>query len=149
MPVVNGCHLPDDLFYDVRNQLWYRELPDGSVEVGITAVASAMVGHIIAVTPKRPGRRLEAGQACAVVEAGKLIGAAKIAFAAEILASNEDLLDRPGPINTDPHGAGWLVRVKPEDWPSAKAALTPGPEVAEPYLRKMREEDFPGCEGPS
>jgi glycine cleavage system H protein len=146
MPVVNGCELPDELYYDVGNQLWYRELEDGVVEVGITKVATAMVGHIIAVTPKRAGRVLKPGEACAVVEAGKLIGAAKVAFAATILAANEDLLDRPTPINADPYGAGWLVKVMPADWTAAKARLIPGSEVAEPYLRKMREEDFPGCE---
>ena len=32
MPEVNGCPLPDDLLYDVENQLWYRERPDGLVD---------------------------------------------------------------------------------------------------------------------
>jgi glycine cleavage system H protein len=27
MPNVRGCHLPDDLLYDVDNHIWYRELP--------------------------------------------------------------------------------------------------------------------------
>ena len=54
MAVVNGCLLPDDLLYDVENQLWYRERADGLVEVGMTAVAVAMVGgRIVAITPKR------------------------------------------------------------------------------------------------
>ena len=148
MPVVKGCPLPDELLYDVANQLWYRELAEGVVEVGITAAAVGMVGHIIAATPKRAGRALKQGEACAVIEAGKLIGAAKIAFAALIVAGNEDLLDRPQALNTDPYGAGWLVRVRPEQWPPAKAALTPGTAVAEPYRLKMQEEGFDGCEGP-
>src|SRR5512132_966372 len=67
MPVVNGCTLPDDLLYDVENQLWYRERPDGLVDVGMTAVAVAMVGgRIVAITPKRAGRRVDTGQTCAV-----------------------------------------------------------------------------------
>jgi glycine cleavage system H lipoate-binding protein len=103
MPVVNGCPLPDDLLYDVENQLWYRERSDGLVDVGMTAVAVAMVGgRIVAITPKRARRRVEAGQACAVIESGKFVGPAKVCFGAEIVESNEMLLDRPGVANTDP-----------------------------------------------
>jgi glycine cleavage system H protein len=148
MPIVKGCLLPDELYYDVERQLWYRELADGLVEIGITAAAVGMIGHIIAATPKRAGRRVEPGEACAVIEAGKLIGAAKIALTAEIVAANEALLDDPRPLNADPYGGGWLVRVKADNWAEAKAKLVPGTEVAAPYLRKMQAEDFEGCGGP-
>jgi len=26
MPTVKGCNLPDDLLYDVENQIWFKEL---------------------------------------------------------------------------------------------------------------------------
>ena len=147
MPAVNGCLLPDDLLYDVENQLWYREGADGLVDVGMTAVAVAMVGgRIIAITPKRAGRRIEPGQACAVIESGKFVGPAKVCFGAEIVESNEMLLDRPGVANTDPYGAAWLVAVRPDDWPTARARLPPGPAVAEPYRMKMAKLNFAGCQ---
>src|SRR5215470_884437 len=104
MPIVNGCLLPDDLLYDVECQVWYRELPDGLVEVGVTSVAVAMAGTIVAVTPKRAGRRLQPGNACAVFESGKFVGPAKVAFAAEIVRSNETLLDTPSLAHSDPYG---------------------------------------------
>jgi glycine cleavage system H protein len=143
MPVVNGCALPDDLFYDVENQLWYRDLGDGLVEVGITAVAAAMAGQVLAVTPKRSGRRLEAQQACAVVESGKVV---ESAFAGLVERSNEPLMDRPSSINKDPYGAGWLVVMRPDDWTGAKARLIRGVDVGEAYRSKMEAEDFPGCD---
>jgi glycine cleavage system H protein len=145
MPLVNGCPLPDELLYDVDNQLWYRDLGSGLVEVGITAVATAMAGAVLAVTPKRAGRRLEAQQACAVVESGKVVGSARVAFACLVERSNEPLMDRPSLINKEPYGAGWLVVVRPDDWAAAKARLVPGAEVAGPYRAKMQAEDFPGC----
>jgi glycine cleavage system H protein len=145
MPVVNGCPLPDELLYDVDNQLWYRELGNGLVEVGITAVAAAMAGAVLAVTPKRAGRRLEAQQACAVVESGKVVGSARVAFGCLVERSNEPLMDRPSLINKEPYGAGWLVVVRPDDWAAARARLVPGAEVAGPYRAKMQAEDFPGC----
>jgi len=146
MPVVNGCLLPDELLYDVENQLWYRELGDGLVEIGITVVAVAMAGQVLAVTPKRAGRRLEAQQACAVVESGKVVGSARVALAGLVERSNELLMDRPSLLNKDPYGAGWLVVMRPDDWLSAKARLIPGADVAEPYRTKMEAEDFPGCD---
>lgn len=146
MPVVNGCSLPDDLLYDVENQLWYRELGDGLVEIGITMVAVAMAGQVLAVTPKRSGRRLEAQQACAVVESGKVVGSARVAFAGLVERSNEPLMDRPSLLNKDPYGAGWLVVMRPDDWTSAKSRLVPGAYVSEGYRAKMEAEDFPGCD---
>lgn len=146
MPVVNGCPFPDELLYDVEHQLWYRERPDGLVAVGMTSAAVAMVGgRIVAITPKRAGRRVEAGQACAVIESGKYVGPAKLAFAAEIVDSNEALLDRPGVANHDPYGQAWLVVVRPDDWAAARAGLTPGADVAEPYRAKMARMQFAGC----
>ncbi|MFI4986047.1 MAG: glycine cleavage system protein H [Alphaproteobacteria bacterium] len=148
MPIVNGCHLPDELLYDVESQVWYRELADGLVEVGVTAVAIAMAGTIVAVTPKRAGRQLLPGNACAVFESGKFVGPARVPFAAEVVRSNEALLDNPSLAQRDPYGAAWLVVLKPEDWASARSRLIPGTEVAEAYREKMRLENFAGCQQP-
>ena len=147
MPIVKGCVLPDDLFYDVERQVWYRELLDGLVEVGVTSVAVAMAGTIVAVTPKRAGRRLAASNACAVFESGKFVGPAKVAFPAEIVRSNDAIMERPLLAHSDPYGAAWLVVLRPDDWNSAKALLTPGRDVAAPYLELMRLANFTGCDG--
>jgi glycine cleavage system H protein len=125
MPIVNGCVLPDDLLYDVERQVWYRELGEGLVEVGVTSVAVAMAGTIVAVTPKRASRRLAAGNACAVFESGKFVGPTKVAFFAEIVRSNEGLMEQPSSAHADPYGAAWLVVLSPDDWNPAKQHLTP------------------------
>ena len=51
MPTVKGCNLPDDLLYDVENQIWFKEVGDGTVRIGMTAVATAMAGKLVAFTP--------------------------------------------------------------------------------------------------
>ena len=147
MPIVNGCVLPDNLLYDVERQVWYRELDDGLVEVGVTSVAVAMAGTIVAVTPKRAGRRLAAGNACAVFESGKFVGPAKVAFPGEIVRSNDAIMERSALAHADPYGAAWLVVLRPDDWNSAKMLLTPGPDVAGPYLELMKLANFAGCGG--
>ena len=71
MPTVRGCQLPDELLYDVGNNIWYRENPDGTVTLGMTAVAAAMAGQLVAFTAKKAGRAVQGGKSCATVESGK------------------------------------------------------------------------------
>jgi glycine cleavage system H protein len=148
MPVVRGCLLPDDLLYDVENQLWYRPRADGLVDVGMTSVALAMAADLIAITPKRPKRRIEVGQACAVVETGKMVSAARITCSGFVERRNEALLAEPQLASNDPYGAGWLIELQPDDWVAARAKLVPGSDVAKPYEAKMRRERFAGCSVP-
>jgi glycine cleavage system H protein len=145
MPDVRGCHLPDDLLYDVENHIWFKDLGDGTVRLGMTTVATAMAGQLVAFTPKKVGRAVQAGKSCATVESGKWVGPAKSAAGGEIVAVNEELVGKPTLANEDPYGAGWLVVIKPEDWSTAKATLVPGTQVAAPYEAKMSADGFAGC----
>lgn len=145
MPDVRGCPLPDNLLYDVPNHIWFEELPDGNVKMGMTVVAATMAGQLVAFTPKKVGREVQAGKSCATVESGKWVGPAKSAAGGEIVQVNEEMVNKPSIANTDPYGAGWLVIIKPTDWASVKPTLTPGTEVAGPYEKKMAEDGFAGC----
>ncbi|MCB1428662.1 MAG: glycine cleavage system protein H [Nitratireductor sp.] len=144
MPVVRGCNLPDDLLYDVDNNLWYRPNGDGTFTVGMTMIATGMAGQLVAFTAKKAGKTVNAGKSCATVESGKWVGPAKIAFDAEIVAVNDTLSENPKLANSDTYGEGWMVRVKPSD-DSAVSALTPGTAVAGPYEAKMAADEFAGC----
>ncbi|MEZ5926696.1 MAG: glycine cleavage system protein H [Hyphomicrobiaceae bacterium] len=145
MPVVKGCNLPDDLLYDVNNHIWYQEQGDGTVKMGMTTIATAMAGQLVAFTPKKAGRSVEAGKSCATVESGKWVGPAKTAAAGEIVAVNDDLVATPTLANTDPYDKGWFLIMKPKEWDSVKAGLTPGSSVAAPYEAKMNADGFAGC----
>jgi glycine cleavage system H protein len=145
MANVRGCNLPDDLLYDVENHIWYREMPDGNVKLGMTSVATAMAGQVVAYTPKKAGRAVEAGKSCATIESGKWVGPAKSAAAGSVVATNEALTAKPSLANDDPYGEGWLVILKPNDWAAAKATLTPGTQVAPKYEAKMAADGFSGC----
>jgi glycine cleavage system H protein len=145
MPTVRGCQLPDELLYDVDNHIWFMELGDGTVRLGMTTIATAMAGQLVAFTPKKTGRKVEAGKSCATVESGKWVGPAKSAAGGEVVAVNEDLVAKPSLANEDPYGAGWMVILKPDDWAAAKATLTPGTQVAPKYEAKMDADGFAGC----
>jgi len=144
MASARGCNLPDDLLYDVDNHIWYREEPDGNVKLGMTTVATAMAGQLVAFTPKKAGRSVEAGKSCATVESGKWVGPAKSAAAGAVVAVNDALVAKPSLANEDPYAA-WMVLLKPSDWASVKATLTPGAQVAPKYEAKMAADGFAGC----
>jgi glycine cleavage system H protein len=145
MPIVRGCNLPDELLYDVDNHIWFQELPDGKVKLGMTTIATAMAGQLVAFTPKKVGRKVDAGKSCATVESGKWVGPAKSAAGGEVLEVNEQLVAKPSLANEDPYVAGWMVILKPDDWASVKATLTPGAQVAAKYEAKMDADGFSGC----
>ena len=145
MPTVRGCHLPDDLLYDVQNHIWFSENGDGTVRLGMTSVATAMAGNLVAFTPKKVGRSVKAGRSCATVESGKWVGPAKSAAGGEVVEVNAALEEEPSLANQDPY-ASWMVVLRPDDWDGVKPMLTPGAEVGAPYEAKMDEDGFAGCE---
>ncbi len=147
MPVVRGCTLPDDLLYDVDNNIWYRDNGDGTYTAGMTMVATAMAGQLVAFTAKKAGKTIEGGKSIATVESGKWVGPAKVGFTAEIIAVNDVLTANPKLANSDTYGEGWMVKVKPADAAAAKAMLVPGTAVAAPYEAKMAADSFAGCAG--
>ena len=146
MPSVRGCNLPDELLYDVDNHIWFKEQGDGNVNLGMTVVATAMSGKLVAYTPKRVGRTIKAGKSCGTLESGKWVGPAKSAAGGEVIAVNDDLVENPSIANDDPYEAGWLAILKPDDWESIVGSLVVGSDVTEAYEAKMDSEGFAGCE---
>ena len=144
MTVVRGCNLPDDLLYDVENHIWFAEQPDGKVKLGMTAVATALAGELVAFTPKKAGKVIKPGKSCATVESGKWVGPAKSAAGGTVIEANEDLVATPKKANEDPY-ASWMILLQPDDWASVKGTLTPGAEVGPKYEAKMDADGFAGC----
>ncbi|MCP5155074.1 MAG: glycine cleavage system protein H [Ectothiorhodospiraceae bacterium] len=131
--------------YDVENHVWYRELGDGNVRVGMTAVAAALAGQLVAVTPKKVGRSVKAGKSCATVESGKWVGPARSAAAGEVVAINDDVVANPSIANDDPYEKGWLLDLAPEDWDNVKSTLVTGAAMTAAYEAKMAADGFAGC----
>jgi glycine cleavage system H protein len=145
MPTVKGCNIPDNLLYDVDNHIWFQEQGDGTVKLGMTTVATAMAGQLVAFTPKKVGRSVDAGKSCATVESGKWVGPAKSAAAGEVVKVNDDLVANPQLANQDPYDKGWFIILKPADWDTVKGTLTPGSQVTAKYEAKMAADGFAGC----
>lgn len=145
MAAVRGCDLPDDLYYNVESNVWARREPDGLLAVGMTAYACSLSGEIVSFTPKKPGKEIEQNKSLATVESGKWVGPVKAPVAGEIVAINEAVVNRPGIINGDPYGAGWLVKIRPLNWDGESGALVTGAAAASAFEAKMEADGFGGC----
>ncbi len=145
MGVVRGCEIPEDLLYDVDNNVWARVEDDGTVTVGLTSYACALAGQIVYYTPKKVGKAVKKGKSCATVESGKWVGPVKSPVAGEIVAVNDAVAANPGLINSDPYGEGWVVKLKPSDLEADKADLATGAAALEAFEKKMEADGFGGC----
>lgn len=103
---------PTDRRY-TKSHEWVRTLPDGSIEVGITDHAQQALGDLVFVEAPESGRKLAAGDACAVVESVKAASDVYSPVAGEVTAGNPKLASEPELINRDPYGEGWIMRLKP------------------------------------
>lgn len=146
MSTVRGCPFPEDLYYDVDNNVWCRREVDGSVTVGMTTYGAALAGPIVAFTPKPVGRSVEQGRSLATVESGKWVGPVRAPVGGEIVAINPELGNTPALINEDPYGRGWMLRLVPLDWDEEVHTLLTGQAALTAFEHKMEAEGFVGCD---
>ncbi len=104
--------IPADLRY-TKSHEWMRTLPDGTIEIGITDHAQQSLGDLVFVEVPEAGRRLAAGDSCAVVESVKAASDVYSPLAGDVTAGNPSLAAQPELINRDPYGEGWILRIKP------------------------------------
>lgn len=140
MSNARGCELPEGLYYWIEKHVWLREDADELLTLGITDVAQSLARRVVAVTAKKPGKSLSAGQSVATLESGKWVGPVPTPVDAEIVEVNPALATEPTLVNTDPYGTGWVVRLRPAGWAERRATLATGPEGAEAYSRFLEAE---------
>jgi glycine cleavage system H protein len=141
MALVQGMEFPEHLYYDLENQIWYGSLPDGTIRAGFTPLAIELAGEVLVFTPKRVGRDFEPRKSFATIECGKWVGAARAAFAGVVVAANEELERRPGLLNEDAFGRGWMLIVRTDDagW---RNGLITGPSIDSAFAAWITAESY-------
>lgn len=104
---------PGNLKYTASHE-WVRTESDGTITVGITHHAQELLGDMVFVENHALGRKLEAGEECAVVESVKAASDVYAPVAGVVAAVNGELESAPEKINADPYGA-WMFRMKPDN----------------------------------
>jgi len=113
--------VPSDLRYTESHE-WVRSEADGTVTIGITEFAQDALGDLVFVELPEVGRQLKAGEACAVVESVKAASDVYAPVAGSVVATNDELKDKPEAINADAFGA-WMFRLKPASAADVNALL--------------------------
>jgi glycine cleavage system H protein len=114
--------IPDELRYTAEHE-WIAI--NGSVaSVGITDFAQQALGDVVYVSVPAAGTRVTAGEPCGEVESTKSVSDIYSPVDGEVAEVNGDLEDDPALVNSDPYGAGWLMRIQLDDPDSDVGLLT-------------------------
>jgi glycine cleavage system H protein len=105
---------PADLKYSKEHE-WVRDNSDGTVTVGITDHAQDALGDLVYIELPEVGRKVEAAEACAVVESVKAASDIYSPVDGEVTEANVALGDAPESINDDPYGEGWIFKLRVSD----------------------------------
>ena len=113
---------------------WLKE--DGyEMTVGITEHAQQLLGDMVYVELPKVGHTVTAGGTLGVVESVKAASDFNAPVSGVVIAVNQAVVDNPALVNTDPYGAGWLVKLKPETEDELDQLLT-----ADQYNNLIAEE---------
>ena len=106
-------NIPEELKY-TKDHEWVR-VEGENVVIGVTDFAQKELGDIVYVDVDTEGDSLEEEEVFGSVEAVKTVSDLFMPVSGEVIAFNEDLEDAPELVNSDPYGAGWMIKVLVSD----------------------------------
>lgn len=95
-----------------REHEWAVEHGRG-VRIGITHYAQDALGDVVYIDLPRVGATVDAGEKIGEVESTKSVSEIYSPIAGTILAANDELVEAPERINSDPYGSGWICEIEP------------------------------------
>lgn len=104
--------MPYPTNYRYTKEHEWVDAKDGVATVGITDYAQGELGDVVFVELPEVGKKLETGKSLGTVESVKAVSEIYAPVSGEVLEANGELQNKPETINTDPHGAAWLVKIK-------------------------------------
>jgi glycine cleavage system H protein len=114
-------NIPSELKY-TKDHEWIKM--DGNIAtIGITDFAQRELGDIVFVDVNAVGKELAAGEVFGTVEAVKTVSDLFLPVAGTITEVNADLDGSPESVNSDPYGAGWMVKMEVKDMAELESLL--------------------------
>ena len=106
-------NFPENLLY-TKDHEWVS-IEGDTATIGITEFAQSELGDIVFIEIDTVGETIEAEQIFGSVEAVKTVSDLFMPVTGEILEFNSELESAPETVNSDPYGAGWMVKVRMSD----------------------------------
>jgi glycine cleavage system H protein len=125
-----SANIPGDLRY-AKSHEWIRVNGD-TADIGISDHAQHELTDVVFVELPAVGRKLKAGESCAVVESVKTASDIYAPVSGEVVAVNPRLAQHPGLVNSAPYGDGWFFKIKLADPAELDRLLSP-----ENYLKQI------------
>jgi glycine cleavage system H protein len=113
--------VPADRRYSQTHE-WHK-IEGDTLTLGLTQFAVDALTDVTYVQMKPVGAKVKAGDIVGEVESVKTTSDIYSALAGEITEINPALADNPGLLNSDPFGAGWLIKIRVSDQSGAEALM--------------------------
>ena len=115
---------PADRRYTKQHE-WVRLEGDRGT-IGITDYAQKQLGDVVYLELPEVGRKLEAHGSFGTVESVKAVSELFSPVAGEVAEVNSALVSKPETLNSDPHGQGWMIKVRVSDPKAADGLMDAG-----------------------
>jgi glycine cleavage system H protein len=106
------ANVPQDLKYTKEHEYIKPSGEEGVYLVGITDYAQGELGDVVFVELPKAGSSYTAHQVFGTIEAVKAVSDLYMPIAGEVVESNAALDADPAIVNSDPYGAGWMIKVR-------------------------------------
>ncbi|MFL2600215.1 MAG: glycine cleavage system protein GcvH [Flavobacteriaceae bacterium] len=107
-------NIPSDLKY-TKDHEWVK-IENDILVIGITDFAQGELGDIVYVEVETLNENLNSEEVFGTVEAVKTVSDLFMPISGEIIEYNENLIENPELINSDPYNQGWIIKVKPSEF---------------------------------
>ncbi|HUD83917.1 MAG TPA: glycine cleavage system protein GcvH [Candidatus Saccharimonadales bacterium] len=125
-----SVNVPPDLKYTKSHEWLRRE--GATATIGITDHAQHELTDVVFVELPAVGRRINAGESCAVVESVKTASDIYAPVSGEVVAVNAELAGHPELVNSAPYAGGWFFKIQLSQPADVDGLLTP-----ESYTRQI------------
>ncbi|MFV8373719.1 glycine cleavage system protein GcvH [Flavobacterium sp. LB1P62] len=103
-------NIPENLKY-TKDHEWVS-IEGDIATIGITDFAQKELGDIVYVEVETLDQTLEKDEVFGTVEAVKTVSDLFLPLSGEIVEFNDALENKPESVNSDPYGAGWMIKIK-------------------------------------
>ena len=104
--------IPEDLLYTPEHEYLKSTGEDGVYQVGVTDYAQGELGDVVYVELPNRGSTFDRMEPFGTIEAVKAVSDLYCPAEGKVLDVNQALADDPALVNSDPYGAGWMIKLE-------------------------------------
>ena len=135
---VLSCDFPDDRYYDVENDVWFKPEGESGGIVGISTVLSFLAGKILKTKLKTDLKTVVVGQGLGTIESTTYFGAIRSPVAGTVSKINLVLQDDSKLLNDSRYDGGWIAEYNTYD-KNSLARLYFGEKAKEKLEARIKE----------